>query len=126
MNLPLDQNTPAYLASLFTLLLNEGITPNQFVFSIVQSAMDTQELPGLIGSWDCFCLLLKVIPSDRSAQGVTDFIASLASEGITTFMLLDALGFACYVSGMFDSASIIRLTYQRLQADRIISQVLEN
>ncbi|MBD2626077.1 MULTISPECIES: hypothetical protein [Nostocaceae] len=126
MNIKLDKHTPDNLASLFVLLMEEGITPNQMMAGIVRLASDTRELEGTIVSVDCLQFLLDAMPVDNSAMGVTEYISSLAAEGVSTLMLLDALGFACYVRGLFDSASIIRLTYQRLQADKIISQMLRD
>jgi len=119
-----DHKTPDYLASLFILLIKEGLTPNQIVAGIVQIATDTNELDGMIVSLDCFRFLLSTIPLDTSADGVTEYISSLAAEGVTTLMLLDALSVACYVCGSFDFANVIRLTYKRLQADVIISEML--
>ncbi|HLO88991.1 MAG TPA: hypothetical protein VK203_28840 [Nostocaceae cyanobacterium] len=124
MNIQLDKNTPHYLASLFVLLLKEGMTPNQIMVGIVQLATNTNELDGMIVSVDCLRLLLAVMPIDTSAEGMAEFISSLAAEGVTTLMLLDALGFACHICNLEDAGKIIRLTYQRLQADKIISQVL--
>ncbi|NET02165.1 MAG: hypothetical protein F6K62_16840 [Sphaerospermopsis sp. SIO1G2] len=126
MNIKLDQHTPDSLASLFVLLMEEGITPNQILSGIICLANDTKELEGTIVSADCINFLLATIPVDNSAPGVTDFVISLNREGVTTLMLFDALGFACYVIGLFDNASLIRLTYQRLQADKIISQMLRD
>ncbi|WP_413175000.1 hypothetical protein [Anabaena azotica] len=126
MNIKLDKYTPDSLASLFVLLMEEGMTPNQIMVGIVRLATDSKELEGTIVSADCIRFLLATMPVDTTAPGVTEFILSLSQEGVTTLMLLDALGFACYVRGLFDSANIIRLTYQRLQADRIISQMLRD
>lgn len=126
MNIKLDKHTPDNLASLFVLLMEEGMTPNQIMVGIVRLATDSKELEGTIVSVDCLSFLLATMPVDTSAPGVAEFISSLAKEGVTTLMLLDALGFACYVSGLFDAANIIRLTYQRLQADKIISQMLRD
>ncbi|MFM2063270.1 MAG: hypothetical protein RLZZ507_2940 [Cyanobacteriota bacterium] len=126
MNIKLDKHTPDSLASLFVLLMEEGMTPNQIMVGIVRLATDSKELEGTIVSADCLRFLLATMPLDTSAPGVTEFILSLANEGVSTLMLLDALGFACYVRGLFDEASIIRLTYQRLQADKIISQMLRD
>jgi hypothetical protein len=126
MNIKLDKHTPDSLASLFVLLMEEGMTPNQIMVGIVRLATDSKELEGTIVSADCIRFLLASMPMDTSAPGVTEFVISLAQEGVTTLMLLDALGFACYVRGLFDAASLIRLTYQRLQADKIISQMLRD
>jgi hypothetical protein len=126
MNIKLDKYTPDSLASLFVLLIEEGMTPNQILVGIVRLATDSKELEGTIVSADCIRFLLARMPVDSTAPGVTEFILSLAQEGVTTLMLLDALGFACYVRGLFESANIIRLTYQRLHADRIISQMLRD
>ncbi|MEO3705384.1 hypothetical protein [Trichormus azollae] len=126
MNIKLDKYTPDSLASLFVLLIEEGMTPNQILVGIVRLATDSKELEGTIVSADCIRFLLARMPVDSTAPGVTGFILSLAQERVTTLMLLDALGFACYVRGLFESANIIRLTYQRLQADRIISQMLRD
>lgn len=126
MNIKLDKHTPDSLASLFVLLMEEGMTPNQILVGIVRLATDSKELEGTIVSAECLRFLLATMPVDTSAPGVTEFILSLPAEGVTPLMLLDALGFACYVRGSFDAASIIRLTYQRLQADKIISQMLRD
>jgi hypothetical protein len=124
MNIKLDNHTPDYLASLFILLLQEGMTPNQIMLGIVQLATNNHELDGMIVSVDCFRLLLAVMPLDESAPGVAEYISSLAAEGVTGVMLLDALAFACHVCELEDEAKILHLTYQRLQADKIISDVL--
>jgi hypothetical protein len=124
MKIKLDKHTPDSLASLFVLLMEEGMTPNQIIVGIVRLATDSNELEGTIVSADCINFLLATMPIDASAPGVTEFILSLAGEGVTSLMLLDALGFACYVRGLLDTASLLRLTYQRLQADKIISQML--
>lgn len=126
MNIKLDKHTPDSLASLFVLLIEEGIRPNQILTGIIRLATDSKELEGTIVSADCIRFLLATMPVDTSAPGVTEFIMSLNKEGVTTLMLFDALGFACYVLGLFDTASLIRLTYQRLQADKIISQMLRD
>ncbi|MEA5619392.1 hypothetical protein VB711_16305 [Cronbergia sp. UHCC 0137] len=128
MNFKLDHHTPEYLVSLFSLLIREGITPNQIMLGIVHLATENHELDGMIVSVDCFRFLLLAMPIDVNPNdhGLTKFISSLALEGVTTLMLLDALGYACYVCGLFDSANLIRLTYKRLQADAIISQMLSD
>ncbi|WP_353931487.1 hypothetical protein WJM97_02530 [Okeanomitos corallinicola TIOX110] len=126
MNIKLDKHTPDSLASLFVLLIEEGITPNQILTGIVRLATDSKELEGTIVSADCLRFLMATMPVDTSAPGITEFIISLPKEGVTALMLFDALGFACYVLGLFDSASLIRLTYQRLQADQIISKMLRD
>lgn len=126
MNIKLDKHTPDSLASLFILLMEEGMTPNQLIAGIANVATDRKELEGTIVSEDCIRFLLANMPVDDSAPGVTEFIMSLTKESFTTLMLLDALGFACYVRGLFDQASLLRLTYQRLQADKIISQMLRD
>ncbi|GCL37516.1 MAG: hypothetical protein ACKO9I_18355 [Sphaerospermopsis kisseleviana] len=126
MNIKLDKHTPDSLASLFVLLMEEGMTPNQILVGIVRLATDSKELEGTIVSADCIRFLLSIMPLDASAPGVTGFVLSLAKEGVSSLMLFDALGFACYVCGLFDTASLLRLTYQRLQADKIISQMLRD
>jgi hypothetical protein len=126
MNIKLDKHTPDSLASLFVLLMEEGMTPNQLMAGIIHLATDSKELEGTIVSADCIRFLLVSMPVDTSAPGVTEFVISLTKEGVTTLMLLDALGFACYLCGLFDQASLLRLTYQRLQADKIISQMLRD
>ncbi|MBD2385811.1 hypothetical protein [Cylindrospermum sp. FACHB-282] len=124
MNIKLDQNTPDYLASLFISLMKEGITANQIMVGIVQLATDTQDLDGMTASVDCLRCLLGTLPIDTSAEGVSNFVASLATKGVTTLMLLDALGFACHQCALADFAAIIHLTYQELEADKLISKVL--
>lgn len=124
MNIQLDQNTPDYLASLFISLIKEGITANQIMVGIVQLATDTQDLDGMTASVDCLRCLLGELPIDTSAEGVSNFISSLAVDGVTTLMLLDALGFACNQCSLGDSAAILHLTYQRLEADKLFSKVL--
>jgi hypothetical protein len=124
MNIKLDNNTPNYLAPLFTLFLREGITPNQIMVGIVQLATNTNELEGMMVAVDCLRLLLAVMPIDTSAEGISEYISSLTAEGVTTLMLLDALAYACQICELEDAAKIIHLTYQRLEADKIISQVL--
>ena len=126
MNIKLDKHTPDSLASLFTLLIEEGIKPNQILEGIIRLASDSKELEGTIVSEDCIRFLLASMPLDTTASGITEFVTSLTEDGVTTLMLLDALGFACYVSGLFDEANLLRLTYQRLQADKIISQMLRD
>ncbi|QXE24590.1 hypothetical protein B6N60_03295 [Richelia sinica FACHB-800] len=122
----LDNQTPAYLASLFISLMKEQVTPNQIMAGIVHLATANHELDGMIVSVDCFRFLLATMPMDTSASGVTSFVISLSKEGVTTLMLLDALSIACYVCGWLDAANQIRLTYKRLQADAVISQMLGN
>lgn len=124
MNIKLDNNTPNFLASLFISLIKEGITANQIMVGIVQLATDTQDLDGMTASVDCLRCLLGALPIDTSAEGVSNFVSSLAIEGVTTLMLLDALGFACNQCSLTDCAAIIHLTYQRLEADKLISKVL--
>ena len=126
MNIKLDKHTPDSLSSLFILLMEEGMTPNQLMVGIINLATDNKELEGTIVSADCIRFLLAAMPMDKSAPGVTDFVMSLTRDGVTTLMLLDALGFACYVRGLFDEANLIRLTYQRLEADKIISKMLRD
>lgn len=126
MTINLDSNTPNYLASLFILLLKDGIEPNQIMVGVVRLATDTQDLEGMITSVDCLRSLLGVIPIENNAEGITDFVSSLALEGVTTLMLLDALSFACDEYFLLDSASTIRLAYQRLHEDIMRSKVLED
>jgi hypothetical protein len=122
MNIKLDHSTPCHLTSFFILLMKEGISPNQIVLGIVQLASQTHELDDLMASADCLRLLLVLMP----AKGVCKYISSLGAEGITTLMLLDALRLACYVCGQIDEANLVHLTYKRLQADAIISQMLRD
>ncbi|MBD1215962.1 MAG: hypothetical protein LW814_07185 [Anabaena sp. CoA2_C59] len=124
MNIQLDHSTPCHLTSFFTLLMKEGISANQIVLGIAQLATRTHELDGMMASADCLRLLLILMPAKTCANGVSDYILSLAAEGITTLMLLDALSLACYICGQLDEANLVHLTYKRLQADAIISQML--
>ena len=126
MNIKLDHSTPCHLTSFFSLLMKEGISPNQIVLGIVQLATQTHELDGMMASADCLRLLLVLMPAETCAKGVSQYISSLASEGVTTLMLLDALSLACYVCGQSDEANLVHLTYKRLQADAIISQMLRD
>jgi hypothetical protein len=105
MKIKLDKHTPDSLASLFVLLMEEGVTPNQIITGIVRLARDNHELDGTIVSDDCLSFLLATMPIDTSAIGLTEFILSLAEEGVTSLMLFDALGFACHIRGLFDTAS---------------------
>ncbi|GCL42586.1 hypothetical protein NIES80_22920 [Dolichospermum planctonicum] len=106
--------------------MKEGISPNQIVLGIVQLATQTHELDGMMASTDCLRLLLVLMPATTCAKGVSEYISSLAAEGITTLMLLDALSLACYLCGQLDEANLVHLTYKRLQADAIISQMLRD
>jgi hypothetical protein len=124
MDIKLDSCTPTYLTSMFIMLMRQGVTPNQIMAGIAKLAQDTNEFAGRIVSADCLQLLLLSMPIDTDAQGVTEYVFSLAGEGVNTLMLLDALSVSCYVCGHFDSANLLRLTYKRLQADAIISQML--
>lgn len=126
MNIKLDHSTPCHLTSFFILLMKEGISPNQIVLGIVQLASQTHELDDLMASADCLRLLLVLMPAESCAKGVCKYISSLAAEGITTLMLLDSLRLACYVCGQIDEANLVHLTYKRLQADAIISQMLRD
>jgi hypothetical protein len=126
MNIKLDYNTPAYLASLFVSMIKEGVNPHQIMVGIVQLATDTQDLDGMTASVECLRYLLGTMPIDTSAEGVSKFISSLALQGVTTLMLLDALAVACYSCSLADSAAIIRWTFQKLAADKIIAKVLDD
>ena len=126
MNIKLDENTPPYVASLFIFLIREGITPHQLMVGIVRLATDTQDLAGMIASADCLRCLLGETPIENTAEGITEFIASLALSGVTTLMLLDALGIACHQCRMANDGSIIRFTYHKLQEDTMISKVLDD
>lgn len=126
MNIKLDHSTPCHLTSFFALLMKEGISANQIVLGIVQLATQTHELDGMMASTDCLRLLLVLMPAKTCAKGVSEYISSLAVEGVTTLMLLDALSLACYLCGQLDEANLVHLTYKRLQADAIISQMLRD
>lgn len=126
MNIKLDHTTPCHLTSFFVLLMKEGITANQIIFGIGKLATQTHELDNMVTSIDCLRLLMVLLPADSCAEGVSKYIASLAAEGITCLMLLDALSLACYMCGQFETAKLIHLTYKRLQADAVISQMLSD
>jgi len=114
MNIKLDHSTPCHLTSFFALLMKEGISPNQIVLGIVQLATQTHELDGMMASTDCLRLLLVLMPAPTCAKGVSQYISSLAAEGITN------------LCGQLDEANLVHLTYKRLQADAIISQMLRD
>ncbi|EFA74366.1 hypothetical protein B7O87_06385 [Cylindrospermopsis raciborskii CENA303] len=126
MNIKLDKYTPSSLASLFILLMEGGITPNQIMSGIVLLAIQNYELEGTMFSANCLHFLMKAIPVDTTATGVTEFILSLANESINIGMLLDAFAFACQKQGSRNIASLVSLTYQRLEADRVISQLIND
>jgi hypothetical protein len=112
----LDHSTPLYLATLFTSMLRDGITPDQLMVGIVRLATDTNDIQGINASVGCLRCLLGPMPINASAEGVTEFIASLAAKGVTTLMLLNALVIACHEYGLVDSVGIIRISYQALKA----------
>ncbi|MBD2386580.1 hypothetical protein [Cylindrospermum sp. FACHB-282] len=116
MTIKLDQNTPQSLATLFTFLLTEGITPDQLMVGIIRLAIDTHDSPGINSSVGCLRCLIGQMPIDASAEGVTEFIAALAAEGVTTLMALNALAVACDICGLIDSVAFIRISYRGLKA----------
>ncbi len=126
MNTKINRKTRPSLASLFILLMKEGVTPDQIMVGIVQLATDTQDLEGMIASADCLRCLLGTLPVDIDAKGIIDFVSSLGVEGVTTLALLDALGIACYQCSHRQAAGIIRLAYQKLVADNFLGQLLNN
>jgi len=126
MNIKLDKYTPSSVASLFILLMEGGITPNQIMSGIILLANQSHELKGTMFSTECLHFLMKAIPVDTTAPGVTEFILSLANESTNIGMLLDAFAFACQKQGSRNIASLVSLTYQRLEADRVISQLIND
>jgi hypothetical protein len=108
-------NTPQNLATLFALLLKEGITPDQIVVGIIRLAMDARDQDGLNAAVSCLRYLIGREPINASAKGVIEFTTSLAKEGITAFMALEALETACNECGLWESVDVIRIIYQRSQ-----------
>jgi hypothetical protein len=108
-------NTPQNLATLFALLLKEGITPDQIVVGIIRLAMDARDQDGLNAAVSCLRYLIGREPINASAKGVTEFTTSLAKEGITAFMALEALETACNQCGLWESVDVIRIIYQGSQ-----------
>ncbi|BAZ31430.1 hypothetical protein NIES4074_39030 [Cylindrospermum sp. NIES-4074] len=116
MKIKLDNNTPTYLATLFTFLLREGITPDQLMIGIIRLATDTNDQQGINSSVGCLRCLLGPTPIDASAEGITEFIAALGTDSITALMALDALCIACYTCGLLDAANIVWISYLGLKA----------
>jgi hypothetical protein len=116
MDIKLDHNTPLHLATLFVSLLRADITPDQIMVGIVQLANDTKDLHGIKASVECLRSMLGSLHLDTNAEGLSEFILSLAAQGITTLVLLDALAIACDECGLMDSG-IIRITHQRLRTE---------
>jgi hypothetical protein len=116
MDIKLDHNTPLHLATLFVSLLRADITPDQIMVGIVQLANDTKDLHGIKASVECLRSMLGSLHLDTNAEGLSEFILSLAAQGITTLVLLDALAIACDECGLMNSG-IIRITHQRLRTE---------
>ncbi|MBD2665479.1 hypothetical protein [Richelia sinica] len=116
MNLKLDKNTPKSIATLFILLLKEGINPAQIMIGIIRLAINTKDSHSINSAVGCLRYLLGPMPIDARAEGVTEFIAALSTEGITTLMALDALAMACKACDLIDAAGFIRISYLSLKA----------
>lgn len=116
MKIKLDNNTPTYLATLFTFLLREGITPDQLMVGIIRLATDTNDQQGINSTVGCLRCLLGPTPIDASAEGIIEFIAALGADGITALMALDALCIACHTCGLMDAGSIVWISYLGLKA----------
>jgi hypothetical protein len=116
MNIKLDKSTPESLAALFIFLLREGITPDQIMVGIIRLSINSQDSQSINSSVGCLRCLLGSKPIDASAEGLTEFIAALGVEEITTLMALDALSAACQVCGFMDAAGFVRISYLGLKA----------